>query len=110
MSDNIEDFEEWRAKKIQSELSQKTLDEIQCRYVEEFGSFLKDHMADSLAIALDGLMHNAHNWTSHDLMIEQVRACMIKRYGSADPLEEFLNLCVHYACSDRTHLTLTEKE
>ena len=77
---------------------------------EEFSSYLKDHMADSLAIALDGLMFNASKWTSHDLMMEQVRACMIKRYGSADPLDEFLNLCVHYACSDKTHLTLTDKE
>tara|TARA_R100001510_G_scaffold52262_1_gene52825 strand:+ start:1667 stop:1963 length:297 start_codon:yes stop_codon:yes gene_type:complete len=77
---------------------------------EEFSSFLKDHMADSFAIALDGLMHNARKWTSHDLMIEHVRAYMIKRYKSSDSLEEFINLCVHYACSDKTHLTLTDKE
>lgn len=75
-----------------------------------FDKELKEHMADSLGMALNGLMFNASKWTSHDLMMEQVRACMIKRYGSADPLEEFLNLCVHYACSDRTHLTLTDKE
>ena len=77
---------------------------------ELFDKQLKIHMADSFAIALDGLMANASKWTSHDLMMEQVRACLIKRYGSADPLEEFLNLSVHYACSDRTHLTLTDKE
>ena len=77
---------------------------------ELFDKELKIHMADSFAIALDGLMHSASKWTSHDLMMEHVRSYMIKRYGSADPLEEFLNLSVHYACSDRTHLTLTDKE
>ena len=77
---------------------------------ELFDKELKNHMADSFAIALDGLMSNASKWESHDLMIEHIRSYIIKRYGSADPLEEFLNLCVHYACSDRTHLTLTEKE
>ncbi len=82
------------------------LDEVQ----EEFDVFLKDHLADQLGMSLDAIMAGASKWTSHDLMMEQVRACMIKRYGSADPLEEFLNLSVHYACSDRTHLTLTEKE
>ena len=77
---------------------------------EEFDVFLKDHLADSLGMSLDGLMSNASKWGSHDLMMEHIRSYMIKRYGSADPLEEFLNLCVHYACSDRTHLTLTDKE
>ena len=77
---------------------------------ELFDKELKIHMADSFAIALDGLMHSATKWKSHDLMMEHVRSYMIKRYGSADPLEEFLNLSVHYACSDRTHLTLTDKE
>lgn len=77
---------------------------------EEFDVFLKDHLADQLGMSLDAIMASASKWTTHNLMMEQVRACMIKRYGSADPLEEFLNLCVHYACSDKTHLTLTDKE
>ena len=77
---------------------------------ELFDKELKNHMADSFAIALDGLMSCASKWSSHDQMMEHVRSYIIKRYGSADPLEEFLNLSVHYACSDRTHLTLTDKE